>query len=302
MSVANHKKAADEIVRNSLIVESIKIIAEIRPKIFIFENVPRFLKTLCADTDGQERPIGEAVNRGLGDSYSIYSRKINFKDYGAGSSRSRILVIAARKDLAGYFSPVELFPTVRRERTLREVIGSMKPLTKLGEIDPDDIYHNFRAYPEHMRSWISELAEGASAFENEDTSRIPHKVVKGETVLNQRKNGDKYRRQFWDKAGPCVHTRNDQLASQNTIHPADDRVFSMRELMRMTTVPDDFRWAEIAFEDLNALSDAEKRKFLKKREMNIRQSLGEAVPTEIFRCIAEKIYAELSLIEMNFTK
>jgi DNA (cytosine-5)-methyltransferase 1 len=64
--------------------------------------------------------------------------------------------------------------------------------------------------------------------------------------------------------------------------------------MRMMTVPDNFRWADMDLDELNALTDTEKRAFLKKHEMNIRQSLGEAVPTEIFRSIAAKIRAELT--------
>jgi len=294
MSVANHKKASNEIIRNSLIVESIKIIDKIRPKVFVFENVPFFMKTSCTDTDGKERAIGAAIERNLGADYSIFSQVLNFKDYGACSSRSRVLVIAVRKDLADYFSPIELFPSTKPERTLRQVIGSMKALTTFGEIDRNDIYHAFRAYPENMRAWISSLAEGESAFENKNINQVPHRIVNGKIVINQCKNGDKYRRQFWDKVGPCVHTRNDQLASQNTIHPADDRVFSVRELMRMMTVPDDFQWSDVCLDELNALSHAEKLVFLKKHEMNIRQSLGEAVPTEIFRTVAAKIRIELS--------
>ena len=301
MSVANHKKAGDEIVRNSLIVESIKIIATIRPRVFIFENVPLFMKTICTDADGVERQIGDAIERNLGGGYSIYSQTINFKDFGACSSRSRTLVIGVRKDLADYFSPIELFPTAKSELTLRECIGSMKPLINLGEIDPADIYHNFRAYPGNMRTWISDLSEGQSAFENENIENIPHRIVDGKKIINQRKNGDKYRRQFWDKVGPCVHTRNDQLASQNTIHPSDDRVFSIRELMRMMTVPDSFRWTDIDLDELNALSDEDKKAFLKKNEMNIRQSLGEAVPTEVFRSIAAKIRAELAKPQLKDT-
>lgn len=289
MSVANHKKSDNEIIRNSLIVESIDIVSKIKPKIFIFENVPTFLKTLCTDTDGVERPISEAIDRNLGTKYSIYSRIINFKNHGASSSRSRALIVAVRRDLADFFSPLELFPNHKNEITLRECIGSLKPLTNFGEVANDDIYHNFRTYPEHMREWISDLSEGQSAFDNEDECRIPHRVIDGERVINQRKNGDKYRRQLWDKVGPCVHTRNDQLASQNTVHPSDDRVFSIRELMMMMTVPDSFQWTAEDSSELNNLDFTSKREHLKTNEMNIRQSLGEAVPTSIFRSIAENV-------------
>ena len=124
-------------------------------------------------------------------------------------------------------------------------------------------------------------------------------------ILNAARNGDKYTRQIYDKVAPCIHTRNDQLASQNTVHPIDDRVFSIRELMRMMTIPDDFKWISKDLKELNALTAEEKKELSKKEEMNIRQSIGEAVPTEIFRNIAKNIkkfmlQKRLSDKEINF--
>ena len=289
MSVANHKKTDTEIVRNSLVVESIKIIKEIHPKFFVFENVPAFMKTICTDIDGTDKPIADAIYNNLGADYSYVSRVINFKNYGACSSRTRTVVIGVSKDFADEVSPYELYPKIKPERTLREVIGNMKRLNEFGEIDSNDIYHAFRVYPEHMRAWIADLKEGESAFDNEDDNKKPHQIIDGKIVINKQKNGDKYRRQIWDKVGPCVHTRNDQLASQNTVHPEDDRVFSIRELMRMMTVSDTFKWSEESLEYLNSLPLADKKAYLKKEEIKIRQSLGEAVPTIIFKEIAENI-------------
>ena len=59
-------------------------------------------------------------------------------------------------------------PDLVEEKTLRQVIGELKPLTEFGEIDEEDIYHSFRVYPEHMRAWISDIKEGESAFDNVD--------------------------------------------------------------------------------------------------------------------------------------
>ena len=92
MSVANHKKG-DELARNSLVVESIKLVDEIRPKVFIFENVRSFLSTLCTDTDNKQKKIREAIEVNLGGKYNIHYQVINFKDYGNPSSRTRTLVI-----------------------------------------------------------------------------------------------------------------------------------------------------------------------------------------------------------------
>ena len=73
------------------------------------------------------------------------------------------------------------------------------------------------------------------------------------------------------------------------MHPEEDRVFSIRELMKIMTIPDDFRWIDKSLEELNALSDKSKKALLKKEEIKIRQSIGEAVPTEIFYQIALNI-------------
>lgn len=289
MSVANHKKNDNEIIRNSLVVESIKIIKEIHPKFFVFENVASFMKTICTDIDGVDKPISEAIKSNLGSEYSYTSQVINLKNYGACSSRQRTIVIGVANDYANEISPFELYPSHRGEKTLREVIGQLRPLKKFGEIDERDIYHSFRTYPDHMRTWITDLKEGESAFDNEDDEKKPHQIKNGQLVVNKQKNGDKYKRQFWDKVGPCIHTRNDQLASQNTIHPSDDRVFSIRELMCMMTVPDNFRWVDKDFDKLNQMSEVKKKAFLRKEEIKIRQSLGEAVPTIIFKEIAQKI-------------
>ena len=299
MSVANHKKSADEIVRNSLVIESIKIIKRVNPRFFIFENVAAFMKTVCTDIDGENKTIAAAIESNLGQAYSYASRIINFKNHGACSSRQRTIVIGVSKDDSDEVSPLELYPDFVEERTLREVIGGLRPLKEWGEIDGEDIYHSFRPYPEHMRGWISDLKEGESAFDHAEDHKKPHRVIGGKIVINQQKNGDKYKRQYWDKVGPCIHTRNDQLASQNTIHPSDDRVFSIRELMLMMTVPHSFKWAETDFSDLNGLPSDGKRAFLKKEEIKIRQCLGEAVPTVIFQSIAKKIKGALSCPPLN---
>lgn len=285
MSVANHKKAENEIERNSLVVESIQLAQRIHPRFFIFENVSAFMKTGCVAPDGTVKAIGDVIDEELSESYIIVSRVLNFKNYGSNSSRTRTVVIGVSREMAEYVAPIELYPAYRPELTLRKVIGDLPGLA-WGEICHNDFYHAFRTYPEEMRCWIHDLQQGESAFDNEDESMCPHKVVDGKIVVNVRKNGDKYTRQYWDKVAPCIHTRNDLLASQNTVHPEEDRVFSIRELMKMMTVPQEFRWVDKSPEELNALPEEEKRALLKREEINIRQSIGEAVPTEIFYQIA----------------
>ena len=290
MSVVNHKKKEADIYRNSLVVESLQMVKTLQPLFFLFENVPAFMKTICIIDEDQICSIGEAHDLILGSDYVFYSDTLNFKLFGSKSSRTRTLVVGVHKKLSRFISPIELFPDRETELTLRDVIGCLPPLTKMGEISEQDIYHSFRSYPDYMRLWISGLAQCQSAFDNVDANRRPYKIDKnGLRIENTNKSRHKYTRQCWDKVAPTVHTRNDQLASQNTIHPSDDRVFSIRELMLMMSIPESFRWNNSELSDLNSLSEKLKRAYLKKEEMNIRQCIGEAVPTRIFNKIAFNI-------------
>lgn len=286
MSVANHKKKNEQ-KRNSLVVASLVLIKEIKPKYFILENVKAFLNTICTDIDGMDKKIKQAIEDNLAKDYNIECRVLNFKNYGANSSRTRTLVIGVRKDIN--VAPDKLFPQFRQEKTLRQVIGDLPSLYVMGEIDSDDIFHYFRKYNPEMRHWIEDLKEGECAFDNLDPNKLPHYYRNGEKIFSKNGNGDKYTRQCWDKVAPCIHTRNDILASQNTVHPVDDRVFSIRELMRMMSIPQSFKWTDNSSNELNALPLEQKIKYLAQNDINIRQSIGEAVPTEIFRQIAENI-------------
>ncbi|WRG44189.1 DNA cytosine methyltransferase [Helicobacter pylori] len=165
MSVANHKKKNDEIKRNSLVIESVDLIKQIKPRFFILENVPSFYKTGCIDKNDNLLEIGSMIEQNLSGDYMLYDEVINFKNFGANSSRTRTLVIGVCKEFKDFTSALEFFPDFKQEKTLKEVIGSLKPLS-WGEYDSADFYHSFRTYPKHMQEWIKDLKEGQSAFEN----------------------------------------------------------------------------------------------------------------------------------------
>lgn len=275
MSTANYKKG-DEIDRNSLVVEAIHLIDRIQPRVFILENVRAFLSTMCVDKDEETLSIVECINKHLANKYNIFSKVVNFMEYGIPSSRPRTLVIGTLKSELN-FSPLNLFPLKKQQVTLKEAIGNLESLS-FGECSKKDPYHSFRIYPEYMQEWIHDLKEGETAFDNED-SKKPYKLVNGKKqILKAGYMGNKFRRMFWNQPAPCITTRNDQLASQTTIHPQDDRVLSIRELMKVMSIPDDFKWVR-----------NEVKTEIDKKETLIRQSIGEAVPTGIINQIAFNI-------------
>ena len=292
ISLINHKKNDKDLNRNSLVIESIEIIKKIKPRVFVFENVKGFQETFCITKDDKAFRIGDYIRNILGKDYIITGRVLNFMNYGANSSRTRTLVVGIDREYRNIFTPYDVFPKFQPEKNLRMVIGDFPPLS-WGEICPNDFYHAFRVYDERMRPWIHDLKEGECAFNNEDPLKRPHRIINGKFVENVQKSRDKYTRQRWDRFIQCVHTRNDQLAAQNTVHPVEDRVFSIRELMEMMNVPKNFKWVDKSLEELNNLLLKDKRAVYKANEMNIRQCLGEAVPTVIMQQIAANISKEL---------
>jgi len=284
MSTANYKKNDHEQVRNSLVVQAMKLIKEIHPKVFVFENVRAFMKSICTDVSGEDMVIKDSIFKNLSDDYNIYWKVINFKDYGVPSSRPRTIVIGTSKQLA-HISPLHLFPTRQKEILLKESIGNF-PRLQYCEKDKNDPFHFARPFPEYMLDWIKDLKEGETAFDNPDETKPCTFDADGNRIINKGAYmGNKYRRLIWDRPGACIATRSDVMSSQDTIHPCDNRVLSIRELMTLMTIPNTFRWTD--HDDKLTVENSDE--YLKENEGNIRRCIGEAVPTQIGNDIASKI-------------
>lgn len=284
MSTANCKKTDQEQIRNSLVVEAIRVIRDVNPKIFIFENVRSFMKTICTDTTGVDMPIKDSIHSNLSENYYIYYKVLNFKDYGVPSSRPRTIVVGTRRDLRN-ISPLNIFPCKEPEITLRESIGWLPPLG-YAQRDAQDPFHFARVYDAYMEEWIAPLHEGQSAFENPDELK-PYKRDKdgNRVILKGAEMGNKFRRLRWDSPCSCIATRNDQLASNDTIHPRDNRVLSIRELMILMTIPNHFKWS--LYDE--QLTSAGAEEYFAVNELNIRRCIGEAVPTHIVKTLSGNI-------------
>ena len=286
MSIANYFKKEKDIERNSLVVTAIEQVLKYKPRYFVFENVPAFLKTACVDKDGNVKAIGDLITEKLGKIYEIERGVMDFGNYGANSSRKRTLVTGVRKDI---YKGKGIMPENVGSKTMREIIGHLPSLKVMGEIDSTDIYHNYRTMPENVLKWVKATPEGCSALDNANPEDRPHRIVDGKYSPYSATVKSKYRRNIWDRVAYCILTRSDIASSQNTLHPSDDRVLSIRELMLLMSIPTTFKWTEQSEKELNTLTFEGKKAYLKKNEMNIRQCIGEAVPTGVFMNIARQI-------------
>ncbi|WP_329228202.1 DNA cytosine methyltransferase [Streptomyces canus] len=126
----NPEKPKADDPRNRLWIEYVRVVAAIRPKIFVLENVDRFLKSQEFES------LKEATADGgpLAD-YALRWKILNAADYGVPQARRRAIVIATRNDVG---DPLEHpHPTHSREA------GPLQP--SLDGVDE----------PEQLRPWLS---------------------------------------------------------------------------------------------------------------------------------------------------
>ncbi|MET9405542.1 DNA cytosine methyltransferase [Streptomyces sp. NPDC002935] len=139
-----HKMGAE---RNRLWEEYVRIVAKIRPKVFVIENVDRFLKS-----DEFQNLLSEVKQGGLLSEYELIDppghvptdteeRKhkrylLNAADYGAAQARRRAIVIGVRRDIdAGRSMTYPAKTHVRRPKGASD--ASAQPLDG---VDTDNSY------------------------------------------------------------------------------------------------------------------------------------------------------------------
>lgn len=91
-SISGHRAGLDD-ARGTLFYDYARLVSEIKPKVFIYENVPGMLSH---DKGNTFRIISEIFDS-LG--YNWRMEKLNAKDYGIPQNRTRIFIVGFRKDL-----------------------------------------------------------------------------------------------------------------------------------------------------------------------------------------------------------
>lgn len=108
------KRLGFEDTRGTLFYDFARLVKEIKPKVFIYENVPGML----SHDNGNTWKVISSVFDELG--YKWRLNKLCAKDYGIPQSRTRIYVVAIRNDLK--IIPPELIPKKKLDVTLENFL------------------------------------------------------------------------------------------------------------------------------------------------------------------------------------
>lgn len=213
--------------RNQLILEYIRLVTELEPRFFLFENVAIF---------GQKRgrkyldDMLNSLNK-----YQIYPHFYNSADYGLAQTRERFIAVGRRKDQNTEF--VIPKPTVEKWKTVSEVIGDLP--------EPPMDYTDHPDYPNHSRARVTDI--NIKRFSYVTPGRgwqdIPYELrLKCHKKADTKAGGwpDVYGRLCGDGQCPTITGGFDSFTRGRYGHPIQNRPITPREAARLQGFPDTF--------------------------------------------------------------
>lgn len=168
--------------RNRLILPALEIIARLRPRWVVFENVIEMRNTVIEDDEGSLRPILDIVADRLGPDYAGAAYDVEFADYGVPQRRQRLITVYTRDASAidAYRRGVRLIPKPTHSRapkrgrlpwvTVTEALRDFPPLdaaTDDAASDPSIEYHRVPVLDPKKYEWIRHTPPNSTAFDNQ---------------------------------------------------------------------------------------------------------------------------------------
>lgn len=206
------KRGAFSDLRGQLVFDYIRLIDDLKPEAFVFENVPGLL-TLNGGEDWEKLYYYFQVQTG----YNIYTSILNAADYGVPQIRKRIFVVGFRQPTEFTFPNPEYRDSSNLDLLNHHLLGWLP--AKLALEDVDGLYnHDIRIHGDRVRSRYEKVPPGGRD-KIDHTDRInPEKPSR--TVLVGSKAG-----------GGRPH-----------IHPYFPRHITVREAARLQSFPDWYRF------------------------------------------------------------
>jgi len=197
------------------------------PKVVLFENVKGFLSS----KDDEGVPMVTRFSREMDSvGYRLHHKLLNASDFGVPSNRERVFLVCVHKDVGIDFDfpiPDILIPKI----TVGEVLGMPLP-----EDEPQEVWD---LSPSTMEV-IEYIPEGGS------WKNIPYEKL-SERHRRIRDNMKKYHspnfyRRFARHEVMGTVTAASTPENSGIIHPLEHRRYSVREIARFQSYPDDFKF------------------------------------------------------------
>jgi DNA (cytosine-5)-methyltransferase 1 len=304
---------------NHLYQDMAYVISQLRPKIFLFENV-RGLLSARWTKDGEKGEIWKHVQetfRGI-DGYDVRAQLVYAKDYGVPQNRPRVLLVGIRNDLHWKSLKMNqdhavdaafLPPPTGNAPDLQDVLGDL--------VDPS--YENGGAtisYPHPARNHLQKILrkepggtsvrrKGSPVTEHEYSRHAPHVIEKFEYMLEHngkipehlktKKFAQRKLDPRWGKEGPTITATS---LPDDYVHYAQPRSLSVREWARLQLFPDCYQFA--GKRTTGGLRRAgNPREGLHEREVPKYTQIGNAVPVGLAGAVGRHFRELLDMAEKD---
>ncbi len=249
------KRSKDD-PRNTLIHHFYRHVEELQPKFFLMENVEGLLD------EGSRDVLMSAIERVTGRYNILGPLVVNAADFGAATSRRRVIVVGYNPNDCDPLTVEQLLPTIGKYATVADAIADLPVPIEVSD-DSEDFgwarypnisSGNLSSYARALRSAPPEGLGWAEAiqwhekkfvsglFETRHTAAVAKRYSKIEN--GKRDPISRSQRLEWN--GQCPTLRAGTGAEKGSfqavrpLHPCEARVITVREAARMQAFPDWF--------------------------------------------------------------
>mgnify|MGYP002624482741 FL=1 len=238
--------------RGTLFAEFARCVKEVRPKMFLFENV----RGLLSHDKGRTYKTIEHEFEGLG--YSVQYQILNACYYGVGQKRERIIVIGIRNDLKDKITFT--YPEPDKEWTTLKQALSFCPKSE------------GQAFSETKRKVMQLVPPGGCWVD------LPEDVAKAYMGKSYYSGGGRRgmaRRIGWDE--PCLTlTTSPSQKQTERCHPEETRPFTVREYARIQSFPDYWEFTGTVSDQYKQIGNAVPVEMARRIGVQVRNAILES--------------------------
>lgn len=246
--------------RNFLFESYLEVVNELKPKLFIFENVPGILSAQPGGVSILER-IGKKFKKA---GYTIHddirnAAMLSCTDYGVPQSRKRVIILGVRSDLTKNPKALldkfyyEILPSLKVRQT-PTVADAIKDLPKLKPLKTNKAikksHESSGEIANHIPRFHSERDMDIFRLLTTDIKTKAYRYTSSQALIQlyyertgKKTNIHKYHVLRWDKPSNTIpaHLYKDGLRH---IHPDPEqaRTITVREAARLQTFDDDYEF------------------------------------------------------------
>ena len=288
------RRALDD-PRNQLVFHFVRLVRELRPKYFVFENV----KGLTVGT--HKKFLNEVVEEMTMAGYDILLpwQVLNAADFGVPQDRKRLFLIGARKGL-----PLAVYPKPAKRVTVNQAIGDLPDADQFAELlRGESVRVKFKtssAYAKRLRG-IEPDPDDFGYVRQYDTkllsasARTVHTAVSKKRFIDTAQGETESISRFLklDPDGVCNTLRagtdaaRGAFTSPRPIHPTHPRVITVREAARLHSYPDWFRFHATKWHGFREIGNS------------VPPLLGRAVANEVIKALGIRPTKPANVIELT---